>query len=311
MKLIRFIKSILGPMHRPSPTPQTVHDKSSDVVLSCNNASDIRIEAFGDTNLGRVRANNEDAYLCDEGRGLYVVADGMGGHAAGEQASRIAVDVLSDKLCTDVLRESAAEGDEAIRSLLSNACREASKEIVSQAAQNPELMGMGSTVVVGVLNGKTLYIANVGDSRAYLIRSGQAELLSKDDSVVSALVDQGELSEDQIRSHPLRNQLTAALGIVRGDEVYTIDPHIRSVHVETGDRIVLCSDGLWDMVEDSDIARIVSNSSTAKDAVSALIEAANEAGGEDNISVVVVFIEVPAHEQMKSEIKYTHPMCEA
>ena len=253
--------------------------------------SALKVSAFGNTDRGKVRANNEDAFLCATERGLFVVADGMGGHAAGEQASREAVETIASQLSIEALSKAAASGCEEMARLLSHACEEASRKVINLANEHPEWVGMGTTVVIAVVEGQTAHIANVGDSRAYLIRGGETELLTTDDSVAADLVAGGQISADELRSHPLRNHLTAALGMTRDGEPAPIQPHTKSVSLEPGDRILLCSDGLWDMVTDDDIKKLVSDSRDPREAVVNLINAANDAGGLDNITAIAVFVE--------------------
>jgi len=216
---------------------------------------------------------------------LFVVADGMGGMAAGEQASREVVRVLQEVLTLERIRQMEEGGGEA---LLREALQQANDTLLAVAQQHPEWRGMGSTAVVALLQGDTLHVANLGDSRAYLVRRGQLRMLSRDHSVIAELVERGMVLEEEAGSLNLRNQLTASLG---GEE--WVAPAYTAVTVQPGDRIVLCSDGLWDLVPDREIARLTWGHPDPQEAVQSLIDAANLAGGLDNITVIVIAVESP------------------
>ena len=239
------------------------------------------------THVGRVREGNEDAYLCAAGRGLFLIADGMGGHVAGEQASAAVVRAVDAFLTPERLAELPREECDAARELLGEALREADAVIRRATEERPELQGMGSTAVIAVLRGSALHIANVGDSRAYLVRGGQPRLLSRDHSVAALLAERGEISLEDARTHPLRNQLRECLG---GHRVPR--PDYACVPMLPGDRVVLCSDGLWDMVSDQEMAAMVAAGADPRRVTEALVKAANDAGGRDNITVMVLFPEV-------------------
>ncbi len=241
--------------------------------------------AAGGTHRGRNRANNEDAFLCACERGLFVVCDGMGGQAAGEVASQKAVEALDELLSADRLKEMLAAGEEAVESTLCQALQEANEHVVALGEQNTSWAGMASTVVVALVDGERVHVANLGDSRAYQVRGQQVRVLTTDHSVAATLVAQGELTPEQARTHPLRNHLTSSLGIAE-----PMTPGYTCVEAAPGDRIVLCSDGLWDMLSDEEIARITASHSEPQETVQALIAAANEAGGRDNITAIVVVV---------------------
>ena len=238
--------------------------------------------AAGATHVGRVREGNEDAYLCAPERGLFLIADGMGGHVAGEQASAATVRAVDSFLTPERLAESLNDEYESARELLCAAFRDADAAIRRATEQRSELHGMGSTGVIAVLRGSALHVANVGDSRAYLVRDGQSQLLSRDHSVAALLAEQGDLSPEDARTHLLRNQLTECLGGQRSPR-----PDYACVQVHSGDRVLLCSDGLWDMMSDEEMGEIVSESRDPGHAVEALVCAANYAGGHDNITAIV------------------------
>jgi serine/threonine protein phosphatase PrpC len=254
----------------------------------------LSLEPFGATDAGKVRANNEDALLVGEGRDetLFVVADGIGGFEAGEVASRIAVDVLREL-------EADASFDVAIR--------EANRRILAVGRGDERLSGMGTTIVAvrfgGTREEPVAEIAHVGDSRAYLLRGGSMRPLTEDHSLVAELVRSGDLTRDQAAEHPQKNLITRALGAEEEVEVDTV-----VLPVEAGDRLLLCSDGLTDMVPEANIREILANSpgdpeKPARD----LVSAALDAGGSDNVTVVVVDVrqESPPREERSGD---THEM---
>lgn len=250
--------------------------------------------AAGGTHQGLVRPNNEDRFLCDTERGLFIVADGMGGHVAGEQASQEAVRKLSELLTVEQMNEmlsSNASGDIPI----ADAIAQANEAILTAAAQDAGLEGMGSTVVLAILRDSIAHIANVGDSRAYLIRGYSAQLLTRDHSVAAFLAEQEQIHPEDVRIHPLRNQLTSVLGLQTPPQV-----HYAMVAIQPSDRIVLCSDGLWDMLPSDEIACIVNSCADPREAVYELIRSANKAGGHDNITAVVIMIG-PAQDVMADQ----------
>jgi protein phosphatase len=239
------------------------------------------------THRGRKRNKNEDAFFCDVGRGLFLVADGMGGQAAGEQASAIAKEVLSSTLGAQRLEEIISANEVGcVAQVLEDALRKANATILDRAAQNTKWKGMGSTAVVAVLYDSSLHVANLGDSRAYLIRDREARLLTEDHSLAAVLVEKKKLGAEEARSHSSRNQLTACLGMRNSKPASYAKESLRPQ-----DCIILCSDGLWDMVPDTEIARIAAMAPDPTAAAEAYVRAANEAGGQDNITVVVIVVE--------------------
>jgi PPM family protein phosphatase len=230
----------------------------------------MRIDVGASSDVGRLRTGNEDSFLVDDRLELYAVADGMGGHNAGEIASAIALEAL---------RAAVASGK-----ALDAAIVLANSAIFDKAATDRALTGMGTTLTsVAILGESTLLIGHVGDSRAYRIRDGTLEQLTEDHSLVEELVREGRLSPEEAEVHPRRSVITRALGIDPNVEVdlYTID-------ARTGDRLLLCSDGLTTMVRDDDVLRIAELDADPRDAADRLVDAANEAGGEDNITVLII-----------------------
>ncbi|HOF86826.1 MAG TPA: Stp1/IreP family PP2C-type Ser/Thr phosphatase [Armatimonadota bacterium] len=241
--------------------------------------------AAGGSDIGSRRADNEDAQLCDAARGLFLIADGMGGHAAGEQASALAVQTLDTELSAVRLDAAIAAGADAARALVTEALLAADAAITRAGEHHPEWKDMGTTAVVACLAGDALYLAHVGDSRAYLLRDGEIRALTRDHTVAMTLVDDGDITLEEARTHPLRNRLSQVLG---GHGA--LHPDFAHLPVRPGDRILLCTDGLYDMLTDEEIAEIVNFSASPDEAVYALIAAADDAGGRDNITVVAVFV---------------------
>jgi serine/threonine protein phosphatase PrpC len=234
----------------------------------------MRLSSFAGTDVGRARSGNEDSYFC--GRTVFAVADGLGGHQGGEVASAVAVEPLA---ALDG-REFAdpAEAAEA----LTAAIREANAAILDRAAGDPGLWGMGTTVTAAALAGERhLQLAHVGDSRAYLLRDGSLEQLTTDHTVVAELVRRGRLTP---ALHPERSILTRAVGLDPRIPVDTPDP----LELQDGGQVLLCSDGLTEAVDDDQIAQVLSAEPDGNAACQALIDAANAAGGPDNITVVLL-----------------------
>ena len=257
------------------------------------------LAAFGLTDVGRKRKHNEDAYLLDEERGLFVVADGMGGHAAGEVASRITVESIQEFIAsTEEGQDSSwpfGFGGRAAEGNRLTAAVERANEKVMRAVQNrPELKGMGTTVVAALFDAGRATLVHVGDSRAYLYRDGELRRLTDDHSWVQEQVNAGILSEDEAKSHPLKNVVTRALG---GSPHVSVD--LIEVPVHAGDRFLLCSDGLTGMVGDEEIHERFRSGEAAPSAVKKLVDMANERGGVDNITAIVVDVE--SDEAPKSE----------
>lgn len=224
------------------------------------------------SDVGRVRKGNEDAMLVDAP--LFVVADGMGGHLAGDVASATAVEVI---------KESAEQDPPKDPSNLESYVRAANKAIWEKALEDTKLQGMGTTCTLLYLDEGTAHIAHVGDSRAYLLRDGEFSQLTEDHTLVERMVREGKLERDQAARHPQRSIITRALGVESDVEV-----DLSTFEVTEGDRVLLCSDGLSSMVDDSAIEALLRDASGAEGAVESLVEAALEAGGEDNVTVVVL-----------------------
>jgi len=246
------------------------------------------VNAFGITHVGKQRQHNEDSFLVAAEAKLYLVADGMGGHAAGEIASRIAVDSISEF----ILHTKEDDGtwphayDEQYRrstNRLMTAVRLANTRVLEAMRKDARLRGMGTTVVACLADDNTMSVAHVGDSRAYLIRDGMLSRLTNDHSWVFEQVQAGMLTEAEAEKHPLRNVITRALG-----GALSVNPDAAKVESKPGDVYLLCSDGLTGMVPEEEILRVVTENSDIEKACQVLIDTANERGGLDNVTAILV-----------------------
>lgn len=229
------------------------------------------------TDIGKLREANEDAFLADGG--IFAVADGMGGHRAGEVASSLALKVFKKSFCQ--IKEGESETD--IKRRLREGIEQANQAVFQRGTSRRDLMGMGTTLTATLPLDDQIHLVHVGDSRAYLIQKNKITQLTADHTLVGEMVRRGEISPELARLHPLKNILTRALGT---------DPHIQadliSRKIQKKDRLLLCTDGLSSMVEDKEILKIVNNARNLEKACQDLIEAANQGGGEDNITVILI-----------------------
>lgn len=239
---------------------------------------------FGSTDVGKVRKNNEDSFitkLYDNGLFIAIVADGMGGHAGGEYASSIAIESISSSFdeISDVL---ISYNTRKIKTEFKKILNRANLEVASKANESSELNGMGTTVVMCVIIKDKIYIANVGDSRFYVVDKDIRQI-TKDHSLVAELIDAGVITKEQAKDHPQRNMITRALGTDS-----EVDPDLFVLKTEPKMKLLLCSDGLNNMVSDKKIFEIMSTEPTCEASVNMLIESAKKNGGNDNITAVVV-----------------------
>jgi serine/threonine protein phosphatase PrpC len=230
------------------------------------------------TDVGKQRDRNEDAVLTESigATTLLTVADGMGGHAAGDVASQLAIETLSDAL--DESAEVLA-GPDGLKSALASAVHEANTAVY-EAADQRQQSSMGTTLVTGLVRDREAVIANVGDSRAYEIHTGSIEQVTVDQSFVRELVEQGEITEEEVATHPQRNVISQALGTQE-----TVDPDFYSISLDG--TLLLCSDGLTEEVADGTICRVVSQADGLSEAADSLVTRANANGGSDNITVLL------------------------
>jgi serine/threonine protein phosphatase PrpC len=222
------------------------------------------------TDQGLVRDNNEDAFLVDGDHALYAVADGMGGHRGGEVASRTAIEAIRAAFASGAAIDAAIE--------------QANTAVITRAAGNDDLLGMGTTLTAVTVSGPAqLLFGHVGDSRAYVMHDGELRRVTDDHSLVEDLVREGRLTPEQAEVHPQKAIVTRALGV-------DVDVQVALYHLDVGpgDRILICSDGLTDMLRDREIESILYSESNPQRAAEVLVRAANDAGGVDNITVVIV-----------------------
>ncbi|WP_287492847.1 Stp1/IreP family PP2C-type Ser/Thr phosphatase [Sellimonas sp.] len=236
------------------------------------------MKTFSMTDIGRKREINQDyVFATDETIGnlpnLLVVADGMGGHRAGDFASRFTVEVLAEEVqnCKETHPET----------ILGNSIQAANERLLEEAEKDNRLEGMGTTLVAATIMDHVLYFANVGDSRLYLINK-EIRQLSKDHSMVEEMVRLGGLTEEEAKHHPDKNIITRAIGVKQ-----KVEPDFFEYRLKGGDIILMCSDGLTNMVDDDEIFQIVKSARDIVEAVESLIQRANENGGSDNIGVVL------------------------
>lgn len=253
----------------------------------------MKISCQAVTDVGRKRKGNEDSLLANPEQKLFVVADGMGGHAAGEVASKIAVESINEFVCLTSADEDITWPfglDQTISfdgNRLKSAIQYANRKVLEGTRERKEYMGMATTVVAMLVDGTSVNLAHVGDSRGYLMRNAELRQLTSDHSWVNEQIESGAISADQARSHPLRNVVTRALG---GKPELQVDLLVHKI--EPQDMLLLCSDGLTGMLPDDEIARVIRESgSDLEHIANALVAAANERGGEDNITVLLVRFE--------------------
>jgi serine/threonine protein phosphatase PrpC len=249
----------------------------------------MEVKAHGLTHVGRQRQHNEDAFVVETNAHLFLVADGMGGHAAGEIASRIAVDSISEF----ILHTKEDDGtwphayDEHYKrstNRLMAAVRMANTRVLEAMRKDARLRGMGTTVVACLAEDGVVSVAHVGDSRAYMIREGKLSRITNDHSWVFEQVQAGMLTEAEAEKHPLRNVITRALG-----GALQVVPDASEINAQPGDVFLLCSDGLTGMVPEDEILRLVTTSDgDLEKACQQLIDAANERGGLDNVTAILV-----------------------
>jgi protein phosphatase len=248
------------------------------------------LEAYGQTDVGRRRKLNEDNFLVDTEANLFSVCDGMGGHNAGEVASKMAIETLGAFIAKSHKEKEITwpygldvnlsfDGNR-----LKTAIKLANKKVYKAADNREEYTGMGTTVVAAVVSGNVMTVGSAGDSRCYLLREGKLTQITKDDSWVSAAWAEGILNADEIERHPLKNVITKAVGAKDTIEIDVVEQQL-----QPGDVGLICSDGLHAMINDEHILNAIHPfPASLQEAAGKLIDAANEAGGKDNVSVVLV-----------------------
>jgi len=237
---------------------------------------------FGMTDVGMKRVGNEDAFLLFPEKPFYIVSDGMGGHNAGEVASQTAIKAIENFFANIDI---SAIPENLISDIMADAVFAANKEVWDKSRSMPEYSGMGCTLAMVFLDKNTLHVCHIGDSRVYVIDHKEIIQITMDHSVVMELVKAGQISKEDVRKSNLKNQLTRALGISsKANLEYT------KQQVKMGDTILLCTDGLWDMLTDDEIYSVVKKGGTPEKICTKLISMANDAGGDDNITVIVARI---------------------
>ena len=239
------------------------------------------------TDVGQVRTVDEDSILAaDLSFGvnsesskflLLAVADGMGGHAKGDEASKIALNAIARAVIPDLLNNTP------FTKILEKGIQNANQDILDYTAKNPEASGMGTTSVCAVVKDNQIHLANVGDSRAYRVSDDEICRVTKDHSYVQALIDEGEITEEQAREHPRKNEITRAVGIMPSIEVDTM-----KLTLDSDESLLLCCDGVIAHLSDDDIHKIIRGSSDPQTACQEIVDMANERGGSDNISLIIL-----------------------
>ena len=261
------------------------------------NSANICVNGFGLSDVGRVRSNNEDSFFFTQlgsglenfiaaeaadadARWIFIVADGMGGGQAGEVASQMTVELVAKNVAEPLSSRRVLDQDNFVKAI-TRAVEKTNQTVFQESQSNKNLRGMGTTLTAAVVAGGTLTVAQLGDSRAYLLRDGVIRQLTQDQSLVAQLVAAGKITPEEAKTHPRRNVILQAVGVQP-----KVDVAITSTRLQRDDQMVLCSDGLWGKVETEEIKEFVERFSP-QEACENLIGLANERGGEDNITVVV------------------------
>lgn len=296
---VRPVVPEVGAAHAPSPVAN---------VPAAPTGGPIHVDASAVSHVGTVRTQNEDQYLvanltsamevvsatsCEErtyfGRkpaSLFVVADGMGGHAAGEKASAIALASV-ESFVLDVLARLEPVGASSPATMLEGAFRHADEAVHDKGQSRERLRGMGTTMTMALFQGRTIHLAHAGDSRAYLVRDGQLFRMTRDHTLVAELEAKGLLTAEQVDQHPLKHVVTNVIG----GGTLGVTPEITTFPVKGGDRLLLCSDGLFDAVEESEIEAILLSTPTPGEACGQLVDRALKNAAKDNVTALVVSFE--------------------
>lgn len=244
----------------------------------------MKIKYAGLSDKGRVRENNEDNWAADLSQGLFIVSDGIGGHAAGEIASKIVVETLPLLIKERFQNINDLTKDDVRKQVLATVS-ELSQRVFTQSQGQPGLSGMGATLVMALIRGEHAMIVHLGDSRVYLFRQGQLQKLTKDHTVVQLLLDNGEITLEEALRHPAQGQLTRCVGMPQE----TI-PEASVLKIHPEDKFLLCSDGLTGMVSDEQLKETLAKNQAPKAMCQKLIADANNAGGKDNITNIVITV---------------------
>lgn len=240
----------------------------------------LMIEAYGASNVGCVRTNNEDYFLVAPTLGQYVVADGMGGAQAGEHASKLAVDTIHDLLQK---LDPAHRDSDSVSDALVSAFEEANRRVMDAAASDPSLEGMGTTLIAAMESDQGLIVASVGDSRVYVFENGKLKLITEDQTWVNEVGRRLGIEEESLKTHPMRHVLTMAIGVSEQLRVHTYE-----LHLSPGTQVLLCSDGLHGVAPEEEVAKILHSKDSLESKCEQLIAAARAHGGPDNVTAVLL-----------------------
>lgn len=237
------------------------------------------LEAFSITDIGKRRSANEDFVFCSEGPignlpNLFIVADGMGGHKAGQYASRFCVEYFTQRVQEDKASTPI--------SIFKRALEETNAKLIELSQGTSDFEGMGTTFVVATIVGRTMYVANVGDSRLYIM-ANELQQVTEDHSLVELMIKSGEIGRDEARTHPNKNIITRALGAE-----LSVKADFFEVNLDDINTVLMCTDGLTNMVDDPNINHIIINSANIQEAAHTLIKTANDNGGIDNIGIIII-----------------------
>ncbi|RZI83573.1 MAG: Stp1/IreP family PP2C-type Ser/Thr phosphatase [Rubrivivax sp.] len=239
-------------------------------------------EFFSQTDVGRLRTNNEDSVAVDAEGGVVVLADGMGGYNAGEVASQMACEFVSGELVRWLAQASSSASDADVKRAMDICVDNANRAIFNAANSNPTYSGMGTTLVLSVYRPGRVLVGHIGDSRAYRWRAGLLEQITRDHSLLQEQIDAGVLTPEQAAVSANKNLVTRAVGV---EDYVLLETHVHEL--QSGDIVLMCSDGLSDMLHDQQIAEVLGAHTTLPEIAAALISAANSAGGRDNIAVTL------------------------
>ena len=245
-------------------------------------APSMTLEIFSATDTGRTRNNNEDSVAVHEAASLVVLADGMGGYNAGEVASGMVTSFIKTELGRWLQEAAGSASDSDVRRAMDICVDNANRAIFNASNSNPQYAGMGTTLVVGVFRENRLLLGHVGDSRCYRQRAGRLVQITHDHSLLQEQIDSGLITAEQAAFSSNKNLVTRAVGV---EDTVLLETHLHDVM--PGDTYLLCSDGLSDMLDDESIAQLLQANESLSEAANALVDAANDAGGKDNISVVL------------------------
>lgn len=245
----------------------------------------LRIQAGYRCDIGHYRENNEDRVFSDPNIGLFMVADGMGGQAAGETASQMAIDIVPQRLALRLGTQ--PNGDKAVAEVIRLAVLDANQEIIDSAARHPEFQSMGTTLVLALVRGGSVFIAGIGDSRAYQTHGKRIDQRTVDHSLAWALVEAGTISPKDAKEHRFRNILWKYLG----SKEVGVGPDVAVIAASAGDRFVLASDGLTGSVSEADILSVVNSESDPQRAADKLVERALANDSHDNVSCITIYLD--------------------